>query len=183
VPGRDRGMCLHQLRCLRPRSDLGTGAERLLTKLDDDVRRWDVIDGLSVSADRRWIAFSSKTFRVTSADLAALTGPIYSVSVDGRRFVRLTPPLPPAGSGRTCTVDAQCNGGERCDSVACFLGSYSRTLSNPAWSPDGKGVYFALGESWIDRDGTLSGGVRFGVVRQSEVWLELDLRPSPARSG
>src|SRR4029453_16253770 len=46
------------------RFDLDTGEKRLITKLDDDLGRGDLVEGLSVSADRRWIAFASDSFRI-----------------------------------------------------------------------------------------------------------------------
>jgi hypothetical protein len=155
--------------------DLQSGEQRLITTLDEDVGRGNLISGMSVSPDRRWIVFASRAFRLTLGDAAARTNSIWAVSVDGTRFVRLTPTFPPAmGSGRSCSTNDQCGREETCSGGRCGLSAFQRKLSDPAWSADGMTVYFSMSQSMV-AEGELQGGVTIGAVKQMDISLAGDI--------
>lgn len=109
--------------------DLGTGSERVVTDLTGDGSTgWDVW-GLSLSPDRRRIAFASLYGRTAedTADGFSIRA-IWTVATDGTDFRRLTPPTNTA------------------DSVGKTDPNYD--ISYPEWTADGSKVLYDFGEYW-----------------------------------
>lgn len=132
--------------------NLSTRQERLISQLDDNVGRGSRIKGMAVSPDRKAIAFASSSFRPSQADLSAgfPTGAIWAVSVDGKQFVRFTPPFTTGnGSGEMCANSSTCPGDEICMSGRCRLRGFHTAVNAPAWSADGKTLFFQVLTEWI----------------------------------
>jgi hypothetical protein len=139
--------------------DLNTKAERLITTFPESGgTSAPVIAGLAVSPDRRQLAFGSAHFRPTIEDKLRpfQAGMLWAVSSDGRTFTRLTPTITEdyhlgarcgagvgyCGYGESCDPDPA--GGHRCVRPNLTVG-----YGYPAWSPDGKTVFFSQTISWI----------------------------------
>lgn len=108
--------------------DLESGDERVITDLTGDGSSgWD-IDGFSLSPDRRRIALAS-LYQPTSADTATglATRAIWTLSVDGTDFVRLTPTFPADAQGRQ---------------------GFQYDVGYPEWTADGSQVLFDFGSYW-----------------------------------
>jgi hypothetical protein len=160
--------------------DVTTRAERLLTNLDDDDTKTGIVYGLSVSPDRRKIAFGSKTFRTTPDDnkFGFSSGILWTVSANGREFQRITPSydsqIRDAGS---CTRDADCAELYSCQMSRCVRASFSMSFGSPVFAADGSRIFFREAWSWIDeRGGTIN-----AVLAQS--WLRIADGARPVDSG
>jgi hypothetical protein len=149
--------------------DLATRTERLISKLDQDIGRGDEIRQMAVSADRRWIAFSSVLFRISDEDYFKyffFQDVLWALSADGKMIRRLTkPPVGPLNvvSGSTCVSDSQC-----VDSVCrmnrCELRNYNIQYEHIAWAPDGKSVVYGEQQSWLGGPFGLVSGTSLAAV-------------------
>ena len=78
--------------------DAVSKSERLISRLDDALVPGELLvgHGLALSPDRRWVAFAA-FFRPSDhpADrsLGRYTKMVWKVSVDGKQYVRISPPL------------------------------------------------------------------------------------------
>ena len=145
--------------------DLTSRVQRLISKLDDDVGRGDEITGLTVAPGRRWVTFSSRSFRLSAPEIAAgfPTAAVWSVSVDGKLYARMTPPLlEGAGSGRSCSTTSNCTGAENCQRGRCLLPSFRISVTSPVWAPDGNTLYFSLLNSWLITEYFPAPSITFG---------------------
>ncbi len=142
--------------------DTASKKETLLSNLDDDGKSGtDHVGHLSISPDRRWIAFAA-FFRPTQADLniGLATQSIWVVSADGKVFKRLT--LPMDDGAKSCTTDNECVSGGYCQGLAghshCRPRNFNMEVDTPTWTPDGQTVYFNFTETWWTSGGMLAGG-------------------------
>ena len=126
-----------------------------MSNLDDDGTKPTIDpDQYSVSPDRRWIAFGSTEFRHSPDDrkLGFVGGILWAVSVDGKRFKRLTPPitdqLDRTGS---CADRSNCLNGETCDTATrkCTRNMLTAGYDHPVWSADGNMIFSQLTLSWV----------------------------------
>jgi hypothetical protein len=134
--------------------DLESRQERLITELDDNGKDGFSISGqLSISPDRKWIAFGSRDFRKTPEDglLIKRGGILWAVSVDGRQFRRLTPPIkePLHEAGYCGTSGSVCGYGETCSAGRCIRPQLTVQYLSPVWAADGQTVYFEEQHSWV----------------------------------
>ena len=133
--------------------------ERLVTNLDDNGKDgFAVSSQIAVSPDRKWIAFGSRDFRRTPDDgrLIKRGGILWTVSVDGKQYRRLTPPItePVHEAGYCGTTGSVCGFGEVCTAGRCIRPQLTVQYGSPVWATDGRTVYFEEQHSWIC--GTLS---------------------------
>jgi hypothetical protein len=139
--------------------DLNTKVERLITTFPESGGTGAPrIDGLAVSPERRQLAFGSAEFRPAFEDKnhPFEAGILWAVSSDGRTFTRLTPPITEdyhmggyCGDGKTF-----CGYGESCqrtptDGMRCLRPDLTVTYGYPAWSADGKTIFFSQTMSWV----------------------------------
>jgi hypothetical protein len=139
--------------------DLNTKAERLITTFPESGGTGGpIITGLAVSPDRRQIAFGSAHFRPTIEDKLRpfQAGMLWAVSSDGRTFTRLTPVITEDYHlGDRCGAGVgSCGYGESCDpdpggGHRCVRPNLRVSYGYPAWSADGKTVFFSQTMSWI----------------------------------
>jgi hypothetical protein len=139
--------------------DLNTKAERLITTFPESGGTGaPVIAGLAVSPDRRQLAFGSAHFRPTIEDKLRpfQAGMLWAVSSDGRTFTRLTPVITEDYHlGNRCGAGVgSCGYGESCDpdpggGHRCVRPNLTVGYGYPAWSADGKTVFFSQTISWI----------------------------------
>lgn len=145
--------------------DTATGEETLITELDDDGNSGTDVDGLAVSPDRKWIAFTA-IFRPTQedADTNLPAQILWVVSVDGQIFRRLSATIQNPHT-QTCSTDFDCQTTTgHCNSFRnrCEPRNFSMDVRDPAWSADGQNVLVNLGMVWFDDQ--LAGGVTIARV-------------------
>lgn len=147
--------------------DTATGQATLVTNLNDDgTKGTQLAGGIALSHDRTRVAFSG----IYKADPSDAYTPgdaqaIWTVTVDGQTFTRLTPSLPmPSNDG--CNVDAECASGSTCATAShhCFQTGFNVDRRDPAWSADDGTVWFGFGQFWTDQSGKLAGGSALATV-------------------
>lgn len=104
--------------------DLATGSERTITDLREG-ETYSSVAGFSISPDRRSIAVAT-SYGAEAADLFAVARRVFKLGVDGKGFVRLTPPFKNNGGGSP---------------------SYFIDVRDPVFSKDGATVFYTFGES------------------------------------
>lgn len=123
--------------------DLSSGNERVVTDLTGDGSSGWEIRGMSLSPDRRRIAFAS-LYDPTTEDTATglATRAIWTVGTGGVNFRRLTPTFPNDSQGRS---------------------TFSHDVDYPEWTADGAEVVYDFGTYWWE-GGQLMGGTFPQVV-------------------
>jgi Tol biopolymer transport system component len=126
------------------RSDIGDKIKRLCVydlkhqkvRSVTDFDGANVLSDISLSPDRRWVAFSALGFRLKKSDqrAAVINLHLWKVSVDGKHFVQLSQTsIPPDGN---------------CPDFVNSYGPHEQTCYRqrgaPCFSPDGEQVYYSL---------------------------------------
>lgn len=116
---------------------LETGGEALITDLTGDGSSGWNIEGFSISPDRKRVALAS-LYGPTDEDVATglASRAIWTLSVDGTDFQRLTPTFPKDTQGRT---------------------GFQYSVDYPEWTADGSQVLYNFGTYWWEGT-TLEGG-------------------------
>jgi hypothetical protein len=140
-----------------------TATERLLSALDDDGQTGTSgLVRLSLSPDRRQVAFTA-LFRLQEADRLNPAQGVWTLTVDGQRYQRHSPPLPHPGA--TCQTNLQCVQPETCNVTRgrCEPSSYRTEILDPAFTPDGGRLYFSMSSLWLQGLSIGGGGGLYSV--------------------
>jgi Tol biopolymer transport system component len=124
--------------------DLDNRTEKLVTDFGGTFPLSGVTGSVALSPDRRWVAFSG-FYQPTSFIFEAHVRLLWKVSVDGKKFVRLTPPTDPrpmCSQAMSCSGPAQ----KMCESGRCMPHGWIYAHEAPAWTPDGTLVVFHITE-------------------------------------
>ena len=141
--------------------DVVTGAERLVSRLDDQLTglRTTAGDRISISPDRRWIALSvAMGYEKEDLHLLGRTRMIWKVSVDGKQLVRVSGPITDWRAPCTPTLPEssnECSENMFCDrnSSKCTFDFWSESYEHPVWSPDGDTIFAHKGVTACDNVG------------------------------
>jgi hypothetical protein len=143
--------------------DIDAGTERLITDFDGKLPATALTGPITLSPDRRWVAFSGH-FKPAAFIYEAFVRLIWKVSVDGKTFVRLTPatdPRPSCSAAMPCTGFAQ----KTCEQGRCMPHGWIYAHEDPAWSPDSSVVLFTITEIYCYQFGCTSFGLPLGMTR------------------
>jgi WD40 repeat protein len=158
--------------------DLATQQETLITNLDQQSGQPGAdLTGLSVSPDRTRIAFTSSNFRPTAVEIdnKLKLGSLWTATVDGKNFRRMTSQYPPTYNiGTMCGVGVPCPSGETCRTDRCVRKDLSVSYRHPLWAPDGKSLFFQDFQMWFSGTDTVHQFAYVGTVSDAgETTLKL----------